>query len=77
MVPGVAWNENTETVRLDQAVGRIAGEYVTVYPPGIPTLVPGESIGEQQVNYLRACIETGLTVYGIEGNDMKIQVLTL
>ncbi len=75
MVPGVAWNENTETVRLDQAVGRIAGEYVTVYPPGIPTLVPGESIGEQQVNYLRACIETGLTVYGIEGNDMKIQVL--
>lgn len=33
-----------ETVALKHAVGRVSGEYVYLYPPGIPILVPGERI---------------------------------
>ncbi len=32
------------TVTLETSVGRISGEYVYLYPPGIPILVPGERI---------------------------------
>ncbi|WP_129842898.1 Orn/Lys/Arg decarboxylase N-terminal domain-containing protein [Streptomyces sp. RFCAC02] len=35
----------TERVRLTEAAGRVAAAMVTVTPPGIPVLMPGESIG--------------------------------
>lgn len=33
-----------EAVPIEQAVGRVAGEWVVPYPPGVPLLVPGERI---------------------------------
>ncbi len=42
--PAQALRLETETVPLREAAGRIAGEFFTVYPPGIPLLVPGEKI---------------------------------
>lgn len=36
----------TERVRLSEAAGRIAAAMVTVTPPGIPVLMPGESLGD-------------------------------
>ncbi|MFV0126708.1 Orn/Lys/Arg decarboxylase N-terminal domain-containing protein [Streptomyces sp. HMX112] len=47
----------TERVRLAEAAGRVAAAMVTVTPPGIPVLMPGESLGEPQgplLRYLRA-----------------------
>ncbi|MYV98494.1 Orn/Lys/Arg decarboxylase N-terminal domain-containing protein [Streptomyces sp. SID3343] len=35
----------TERIRLAQAAGRVAAAMVTVTPPGIPVLMPGENIG--------------------------------
>lgn len=39
-----AMERSSETVPWNQASGRISGEYVYLYPPGIPLLVPGERI---------------------------------
>lgn len=39
-----AMEGSCETVSWERAVGRISGEYVYLYPPGIPLLVPGERI---------------------------------
>ncbi|MGR4878084.1 Orn/Lys/Arg decarboxylase N-terminal domain-containing protein [Streptomyces sp. LARHCF249] len=47
----------TERVRLSDAAGRIAAAMVTVTPPGIPVLMPGESLGPAMspvLRYLRA-----------------------
>ena len=55
-------------MKLPEAEGKIAGEYVTVYPPGIPQLVPGESISNQEITYLQQCMEQGLTIQGITEN---------
>lgn len=68
MIPTDAWNQEMVLVKLPEAEGRIAGEYVTVYPPGIPQLVPGESISNQEITYLQQCMEQGLTVQGITEN---------
>jgi arginine decarboxylase len=43
----------TEQVPLAHAPGRIAAAMVTVTPPGIPVLMPGESIGAQDGPLLR------------------------
>ncbi|GGZ89903.1 hypothetical protein GCM10010301_72320 [Streptomyces plicatus] len=47
----------TERIRLADAPGRVAAAMVTVTPPGIPVLMPGESTGEEGgplLRYLRA-----------------------
>jgi len=44
---GQALDAATETLPLEQAVGRIAAEYLWAYPPGIPLIVPGEEISSE------------------------------
>ncbi|MEU3554309.1 Orn/Lys/Arg decarboxylase N-terminal domain-containing protein [Streptomyces fragilis] len=47
----------TERISLADAPGRVAAAMVTVTPPGIPVLMPGESVGEEGgplLRYLRA-----------------------
>lgn len=51
--------------KLLQMKDTVAKDFVTVYPPGIPVVVPGELITESQVAYLQKCLEQGLTVYGL------------
>lgn len=54
--PREAWFAPKETVAWKAAVGRIAGEPIIPYPPGIPLLCPGERITPevwQQVEGLR------------------------
>lgn len=77
--PGEAWNRETVLIRLQEAAGRIAGEYVAVYPPGIPQLVPGEAITSEQVDYLQQCVEHGLYLHGIvkRGEDACVRVLQM
>lgn len=65
LIPGIAWNLETENVSIPQAEGRIAGEYITVYPPGIPVCVPGEIITRETLDYLDKCYQEGLTIHGI------------
>ncbi|MGR6974938.1 Orn/Lys/Arg family decarboxylase [Streptomyces cynarae] len=43
----------TERVRLAEAPGRVAAAMVTVTPPGIPVLMPGENVGAQDGPLLR------------------------
>jgi lysine decarboxylase len=42
--PRRAFFAESDTVSLDQAVGRVSVELVAPYPPGIPVLAPGEEI---------------------------------
>ncbi|GGU33532.1 Orn/Lys/Arg decarboxylase N-terminal domain-containing protein [Streptomyces violascens] len=43
----------TERLRLAEAAGRVAAAMVTVTPPGIPVLMPGESVGAPDGPLLR------------------------
>lgn len=42
-----------ETVPLSQSAGRTAGEYIRAYPPGVPLLVPGQIIGNAQLEMIK------------------------
>ncbi len=60
-----AWDADKESVELQSAIGRISGEFINLYPPGIPLIVPGESFSEELVCDIARYIEEGLTVQGI------------
>ena len=42
-----------ESVPLDKAADRICAEYITPYPPGIPLIVPGETVTEEAAEAIR------------------------
>lgn len=52
-----------------EAIGRAAGEYVWAYPPGIPLLVPGEEITEEQVGFLLQKERNGVRIHRTGGGS--------
>lgn len=47
-----------------EAAGRISADYVYLYPPGIPLIVPGEVISGEFLERIRSCQRKGLLVEG-------------
>lgn len=60
-----AWDMRAESVPLEECAGRYAGEFVNLYPPGVPLLVPGEPVTEALVRDIRRYAEAGLSVQGV------------
>ena len=60
---------DTKAYRWEEAVGRIAGEYVWAYPPGIPLLVPGEEINSELIRFLRQKEANGVRIHRTSGGD--------
>lgn len=62
MLPRTAFFGPAEQVPASQAVGRIAAEMVSPYPPGVPAVAPGELITAEVLDYLRSGAAAGLLV---------------
>jgi arginine decarboxylase len=69
--PRDAFYAETEIVEFTKAAGRIIAEFIFVYPPGIPILLPGEVISQDNINYIIEHLEVGLPVQGPEDKSMK------
>lgn len=59
MTPRGAMNKETVRVPFAHAAGRIAGEMIAPYPPGIPAVCPGEMITPDILVYLTGVKEAG------------------
>ena len=59
----------TKEYRWEEAVGRIAGEYVWAYPPGIPLLVPGEEINSDLICFLVHKEANGVRIHRTSGGN--------
>ena len=53
----------TEDKNLGQAAGRISGESVWAYPPGIPLILPGEQITEEFLSAVEKLRESGTDLH--------------
>lgn len=60
-----AWDAETEELLLEESVGSCAAEFINLYPPGIPLLVPGERISEEIKEKIRGWIAQGMEVHGL------------
>ncbi|MBB3086363.1 aminotransferase class I/II-fold pyridoxal phosphate-dependent enzyme [Geodermatophilus sabuli] len=62
MTPREAFFARAEHVPAAAAVGRVAAELVSPYPPGVPVLAPGERISQDAVDYLVTGVRAGMLV---------------
>ena len=69
-----SWGKDTKEILLKEAAGCVAGEFINLYPPGIPLIVPGEIFTEEFCEYLQDCINQGLNVQGITEHSSGIFV---
>lgn len=60
-------------VNLNDSIGKIVGENIIPYPPGVPLLVMGEAIEKEHIKIIEGYLTNKITVFGIE--DGKIRVL--
>lgn len=61
-----AWDMDWEEIPLCDAIGRAVGEFINLYPPGVPLLVPGEVLQREHYEQLTAYRKQGLTIQGVE-----------
>lgn len=64
LAPREAFFADKERLPIAEAVGRIAAEEVTFYPPGVPVLAPGDRVTEEALRYVRQLQELGGRVLG-------------
>jgi arginine decarboxylase len=62
-----------QVVSLEQAVGRIAANWVAPYPPGIPLLTPGEVVTAEALAWVDAILAQGGAVRGIDSRRRLIR----
>ena len=68
--------QEKETISLEKALGRISGEFIYFYPPGIPVLAPGEVISKETLSTIEEAMKQGIVVNGLaDYNQNEIQVI--
>lgn len=67
-----AYEARQETVALADSSGRIAAEFINLYPPGIPLAVPGEKLTEEMVEALMGYRKLGLRIQGVEKGLVRV-----
>ena len=61
-----------EMLPLRECIGRICGEYLYAYPPGIPILAPGEYITAQHLKAILRTESDGNRIYHTHSDDRKM-----
>lgn len=71
LAPQTAFYSAKISMPLEDSAGKISGDFVMCYPPGIPILAPGEKITKDVINYIIYAKEKGCLVTGPQ--DLKIE----
>lgn len=61
-----------EKIPLEASINRISAGFITLYPPGIPIIVPGEVITEEIIINIKKYMENKLNLLGLEQNNIKV-----
>ncbi|SMB96316.1 arginine decarboxylase [Desulfonispora thiosulfatigenes DSM 11270] len=75
MPPQKAFYSNKEQIPIHASQGKICGEFVMSYPPGIPILAPGERITNEILEYIDYAKAKGCSLTGAQ--DLKIEKINI
>lgn len=73
--PREAFFADHHYVALENSLRAVSSEIVTVYPPGVPVLVPGERITSEALAYLKHMLKLGAMVDGLDETNQFIGVV--
>ncbi len=68
--PRDAFFSSQRLMELKEARGKICGEIIAPYPPGIPLLCPGELITDEIIEYLNFIRDAGAKIHGLKENHL-------
>ena len=71
MSMGEAMDRNMKSVGLEDSAGCISGEFVYIYPPGIPIVAPGEWISGPTLEVILEYRDKGLPVQGPADKSLR------
>lgn len=71
VIPREAFYCDKESILLEESVGKISGEFLLAYPPGIPILCPGEIVTQEIIDYVNDLKKANLFVQGTEDLEVK------
>lgn len=60
-----------EEIELNKANGKIVAEFINLYPPGIPLLVPGEILDDKIIKIIQLYLENDYNVQGIFNHKIR------
>ncbi len=75
MAPQQAFYSDKKSYKIVESAGKICGEFVMCYPPGIPILAPGEKITDEIIAYITYAKEKGCVLTGTQ--DMNIEYINV
>ncbi len=70
--PREAYFAPHQFVELKKSAGKVSADIVTIYPPGIPILIPGELIDKQSADYIEKMAQAGARVDGLENMENPV-----
>ena len=74
--PQAAFFHKKKLVSLKESIGKVSGEFVMCYPPGIPIVAPGEYITAEIIDYINYAKDKGCSLTGTEDlHTLKINIL--
>ncbi len=75
MPPQKAFYSQKLSIPISESIGKVCGEFVMCYPPGIPILAPGEKITDDILNYISYAKEKGCFMTGTQ--DINIENINI
>lgn len=76
LTPREAFYKEKKSVKIYESIGKICGEYIIPYPPGISLTSPGEIITKEIIDYILFCKEKGMNVSGLKDYSLgQIQII--
>lgn len=76
LTPREAFYKEKKSVKIYESVGKVSGEYIIPYPPGISIISPGEIITKDVIDYILFCKEKGMNVSGLKDSNLgQIQII--
>ncbi len=71
-----AWTRKKSEVKIEDSIGKISGEYIYLYPPGIPIIVPGEILNAEIIETIDTYKKMKLPIQGLRDHKLeKIQIV--
>ena len=70
-----AWRAPSRSLPLPACAGEISAEFVYLYPPGIPLVIPGERLSENTIRYVETCLSEGYCLQGMadqSGRQLRV-----
>ncbi|RKD28825.1 aminotransferase class I/II-fold pyridoxal phosphate-dependent enzyme [Thermohalobacter berrensis] len=69
-----AYYKEKKLLNLNKCNGKIAGDFIIPYPPGIPLVSPGERINSDIIEYIKVLKENNINILGIQ-DESKIKII--